>query len=127
MGTTSRQHSPLGVAIILDVVFALAEGVPELDRPVARAGDNLPVVGGEADGEDVGGVADEATGRVTGVEVPQAERVVPGRGESELAVGGDDDVRDEMVVAVEDALRVAILILVARELPDDDRLIYTPD
>ena len=122
---TSRQHSPLSVAVILDVVFALAEGVPELDRPVARARDDLPVVSREADGEDIGGVADEAAGRVASVEVPQAERVVPRGGERELAVGGDDDVRDEVVVAVEDALRVAVLILVTGELPDDDRLVCT--
>lgn len=122
---TSRQHSPLSVAVILDVVFALAEGVPELNRPVARARDDLPVVSREADGEDIGGVADEAAGRVASVEVPQAERVVPRGGERELAVGGDDDVRDEVVVAVEDALRVAVLILVTGELPDDDRLVCT--
>ena len=124
---TSRQHSPLSVAVILDVVFALAEGVPELDRPVARARDDLPVVSREADGEDIGGVADEAAGRVASVEVPQAECVVPRGGERELAVGGDDDVRDEVVVAVEDALRVAVLILVTGELPDDDRLVYATD
>lgn len=122
---TSRQHSPLSVAVILDVVFALAEGVPELNRPVARARDDLPVVSREADGEDIGGVADEAAGRVASVEIPQAERVVPRGGERELAVGGDDDVRDEVVVAVEDALRVAVLILVTGELPDDDRLVCT--
>ena len=122
---TSRQHSPLSVAVILDVVFALAEGVPELDRPVARARDDLPVVSREADGQNVGGVADEAAGGETGVEVPETEGVVPRRGEGELAVRGDDDVRDEVVVAVEDALRVAVLILVTGELPDDDRLVCT--
>ena len=116
---------PLGVAILLDVVLALAKGVPELDRAVACARDDLPVVGREADGEDVGGVADEAAGGRAGVEVPEAESVVPGRRERELAVGGDDDVRDEVVVAVEDALRVAVLILVTGELPDDDRLVCT--
>ena len=113
------------MAILLDVVLALAKGVPELDRAVACARDDLPVVGREADGEDVGGVADEAAGGSAGVEVPEAESVVPGRGERELAVGGDDDVRDEVVVAVEDALRVAVLILVTGELPDDDRLVCT--
>ena len=120
---TSRQHSPLSVAVILDVVFALAEGVPELDRPVARARDDLPVVSREADGEDIGGVADETTGSAASVEVPQAQRVVPGRRERELAIGGDDDVRDEVVVPVEDTLRVAVLVLVTRELPDDDGLV----
>ena len=111
------------MTVILDIEFTFTKGVPELDRPVARARDDLPVVSREADGEDIGGVADEAAGRVASVEVPQAERVVPRGGERELAVGGDDDVRDEVVVAVEDAFGVAVRVLVARQLPDDDRLV----
>ena len=113
-------RSPLGVALVGDGVLAVTEGVPELDRPVARARDDLPVVSREADGEDIGGVADEAAGRVASVEVPQAERVVPRGGERELAVGGDDDVRDEVVVAVEDALGVTVVGVIAAELPHDD-------
>ena len=66
------------MSIILNVVLALAEGVPELDGLVAGAGDDLPVVGGEADGKDIGGVANEATGGGAGVQVPEAEGVVPG-------------------------------------------------
>ena len=120
-----KQNAPLGVAILLDVVLALAEGVPELDRPVTRARDDLPVVSREADGEDIGGVADEAAGRVASVEIPQAERVVPGGRERELAVRGDHDVRHEVVVPVQDALRVPVRVLVARKLPDDDRLVCT--
>ena len=113
------------MTVILDVVLALAKGVPELNRPVARAGDNLPVVSAEADRKDVGRVADEAARRETSVKVPEAEGVVPRGGERELAVGGDDDVRDEVVVSVEDALRVAVLVLVPGQCPDDDRLVCT--
>ena len=122
---TSRQHSPLSVAVILDVVFAFTEGIPELDTAVARAGDDLSVVGAEADGQDIGGVADETTCGETSVEVPETEGVVPRGGKRELAVGGDDDVRDEVVVSVEDALGVTVLVLLASELPDDDRLVYS--
>jgi hypothetical protein len=73
----ANRHAPLGVAILLDVVFALAEGVPELDGAVTRARDDLTVVRAEADGEDVGGVANKAAGGNAGVEVPEAEGVVP--------------------------------------------------
>ena len=40
---------PLSVSIVLDVILALSERVPELDRPVTRTGDNLPVVCTEGD------------------------------------------------------------------------------
>ena len=62
-------------------------------------------------------MADEATGGQTRVEVPQAQRLVPRRRERELAVGRDGHVRDEAVVAVQDALRVAVGALLARDLP----------
>lgn len=49
-------------------------------------------------------MANKATGGQTSVEVPKAEGLVPRGGEGKLSVGGDDDVRDERVVAVEDSL-----------------------
>ena len=118
-------YSPLSVAILLDIVLAFSKGVPELDCPVTRARDNLSVVSAEADGKDIRGVADETAGSETGVEVPEAEGVVPRGGERELAVGGDDDVRDEVVVSVEDALRVTVLVLIPSQCPDDYRLVCT--
>ena len=53
--------------------------------------------------------------------------MIPRRGERELAIGGNDDVGNEVVVAVKDTLRVTVLVLVASELPDNDRLIYIED
>lgn len=46
-------NSPLGVAILLDVVFAFTKGIPEFDGPVTGTRDDLPVVRAEADGQDV--------------------------------------------------------------------------
>lgn len=120
VGAEANAADPLGVTVVGDVELALAEGVPELDGAVARARDDLAVVGGEGDREDVGGVANEAAGGGAGVEVPETQGLVPRGGEGELAVGRDDNVRDEVVVAVEDALGVAVVGVVARQLPDDD-------
>ena len=78
------------MALVGDGVLAVTEGVPELDGSVARAGDDLPVVGGEGDGENVVGVADKASGGDTGGELPETEGLVPGRGEGVGAVGRDD-------------------------------------
>uniref|UniRef100_J3M9I1 Uncharacterized protein n=1 Tax=Oryza brachyantha TaxID=4533 RepID=J3M9I1_ORYBR len=98
-----------GAKVPADGILALAEGVPELDCVVTRRGDDLAVIDGEGDGEDVLGVADEAAGGGPGGEVPEAELAVPGPGERELAVGAEDDVLDEVGVAGEAAERDAVL------------------
>jgi hypothetical protein len=118
-------YLPLAVAILLDVVLAFTEGVPELDGLVTRSRDDLPVISTEADGQDVRSVANESAGGLAGVEVPEAESVIPGSREGELAVGRDNDIRDEVVVAVEDALGVPIALIIAGQLPDDDGLVYS--
>lgn len=69
---------PLGVTILLDIVFALSEGVPEFDCSVTRTGNDLSVISTEADGQDIGSVSHESAGGNTGVEVPKTEGVVPG-------------------------------------------------
>ena len=65
------------MAVVNDVELALAEGVPELDAAVTRGGDDLTVVGGEGDREDVAGVANELAGGGAGVKVPKTEGLVP--------------------------------------------------
>jgi hypothetical protein len=136
------------VALVGDGELAVAERVPQLDGPVARAGDDLAVIGGEGDGEHVVGVADEAAGGGTGGELPEAQRLIPGRGEGVGTVRGDDlscncqlrlcdllasqllrrvgrtyAIGDDVRVAVQTALRVAVRRLVAGEVPDDERLV----
>lgn len=58
--------NPLGVTLIGDCELAVSQGVPELDGPVAGAGNDLAVVGREGDGQNIVGVADEAAGGLTG-------------------------------------------------------------
>ena len=65
-------------------------------------------------------MADEAAGGGTGVQVPKTEGLVPRGGESKLTVGGDDNVGDEVVVAVEESRGVAVVRVITAELPDDD-------
>ncbi|KAF2544823.1 hypothetical protein F2Q70_00023069 [Brassica cretica] len=52
-------------------------------------------------GEDVFGVSDESVSRDAGGEIPEAKLAVPASGKRELAVGGEDDVFDEVGVAGE--------------------------
>lgn len=124
VGGEADAGDPLGVAILLDVELALTEGVPELDGLVAGSGDDLTVVGGEGDREDIVGVANEAAGGVAGVEVPETEGLVPGGGQSELTIGGDDNILDGRVVAAEGLLGdTEVALVIAGQGPDDDGLV----
>lgn len=77
VGAEADAGNPVGVTLVGDGELAVTEGVPELDGAVARTGNNLAVVGGEGDGEDIVGVADEGTGGLAAGELPEAERLVP--------------------------------------------------
>jgi len=68
---------PFTMSFFCDGEFAVTESVPELDCLISAATDYLSVVGGEGDGEDIVGVADEATGCFAGVEIPETESLVP--------------------------------------------------
>ena len=107
------------MTILGDVELAFSESVPELDGSISGSRDDLSVVGGEGDGEDIGGVTDESTGGQSGVEVPKSKGLVPRGGEGELTVGGDDDVRDESVVSGEDSLGESKGSFVSSKLPPE--------
>jgi hypothetical protein len=111
------------VAVIDNVKLALAEGVPELDGLVSGRRNDLSVVGRERHGEDIASVANKLLGGKTRVQVPKTESLVPRRGQGELSVGGDDNVRDKVVVAVEDLLGETERCVVSGQLPNNDCLV----
>ena len=45
-----QDHVPLSMALLLDIVFALSESIPQLDGPVTRTRDDLSVIRAEANG-----------------------------------------------------------------------------
>ena len=112
------------MAILLDIVFALSQSIPELDASVAGTGDDLPVIGTEANGENIGSVANKTAGGGTGVQVPEPEGVVPGRRKGELSIRGNDNVGNKVVVTGQDTFRVTVLVIVAGKLPHDDGLVW---
>lgn len=89
VGAEAHAGNPLGVALVGDGELAVAEGVPQLDGAVTRTGDNLAVVGGEGDGQDVVLVANKGAGGLAAGQLPQAEGLVPGGRQSVGTVGGD--------------------------------------
>jgi len=60
-----------------------------------------------------------------GVQVPQAQGAVPGAGQAELAVAGDDDVLHKVRVAVQRLLGVAKAVPSALQLPHNHGLVTT--
>lgn len=146
VGGESDARHPLGVAFVGDGVLAVTKSVPQLDGSVARAGDDLSVVGGERDGENVVGVADKTTGGVAGGELPQTQGLVPGGRQSVGAVGRDDlcrdnrerpfegnasclggcptyTVGDDVRMSVKASLGVAVGGLIASKIPDNQSLV----
>ena len=77
IGRESDTADPFAMAFFCDGELAVTQGVPELDGLISAATDYLSVVGGEGDGEDIVGMADEATGGFTGIEIPETESLVP--------------------------------------------------
>lgn len=89
VGAEANAANPLGVALLGDGVLAVTKSVPELDGAVARAGNNLAVVGREGDGEHIVSVANEPAGGGAGSKLPETEGLVPGGREGVSAVGRD--------------------------------------
>ena len=53
VGREPHAGDPVAVALFLDGVLALRQGVPQLDGLVPRPGHDLAVVGGEGHGHDI--------------------------------------------------------------------------
>jgi hypothetical protein len=70
--------------------LAVTKSVPQLDCSVAGSRDNLSIIGGEGDGENIVGVSNETTSSGTGRKLPESQSLVPRGRESVCTVGGDD-------------------------------------
>lgn len=68
-------------------------------------------------------MADKLPRGQASVQVPETESLVPRRRERKLAVGRDGDVRDKVVVTVEDLFGETKVGVVSGELPDDEGLV----
>ena len=66
--------------------FAITESIPQLDGLVSGPGNDLAVVGGERNREDIVRVPDEPSRRGSGREFPETEGFVPGGGEGVCTV-----------------------------------------
>merc|ERR1719219_2153291 len=118
-----RAHPFVVTVFALLAPFQLTERIPQLDGLVATRRDDLSVVGGEGDTQYVVLVSDESGGGDASLDVPEAERLVPRGGDSELTARGNDNVGDEVVVALESADWEAVGAGVLGQAPDDEGLV----
>ncbi len=65
------------MALVGDSEFAVSQCIPQFDRSIAGTRDDLTVIGGERDREDIVGVANKPTGGGTSRELPETESLVP--------------------------------------------------
>mmetsp|Transcript_7586 Transcript_7586/g.12768 ORF Transcript_7586/g.12768 Transcript_7586/m.12768 type:complete len:318 (-) Transcript_7586:37-990(-) len=114
---------PLSVAFLDNGELALTKSVPKLHGLVARTRDNLSVVSREGNRQDVLGVTNEAASATAVVDVPQTKGGIPRSGQSELTIRRDNNIRDEMVVSVKGALRVAVVTFLTGEGPHEASLV----
>lgn len=84
----------------------------------------LAVVSRESNRQNIAVVTDEAAGACSRVDVPKTKSAIPGAGEGELAIRGDDNVGDEVRMTTESTLGVSVLAFFASQLPDDDSLVF---
>jgi len=104
----SDAGNPLRVTLLGDGKLAVPESVPELDGSVTGARNDLSVIGGEGDGKNIIGVANESSGGGTGRELPESESLVPGSRESVRSIRRDNAVGDDVAVTVKGSLGVTV-------------------
>jgi hypothetical protein len=108
-----------------DGVLAFSESVPELDALVAGSRNNLTIVNGKGHRKNILSVSDKTTSRLSGMDLPKSESAVPRSTQGELAITGDDNVRDKVRVSSKGTTGVSVLAVGARagEGPHDDALV----
>jgi hypothetical protein len=123
VGAEADAADPLSVTSLLKGVLALTENVPQLDGLVTGSRDNLAVVRGEGNGENILLVANETAGGGSSVDIPQTEHAIPRAGQGELSIGGHGDILDEVSVSSQGALGLVLSVLAVRDVPGQDGLV----
>ena len=76
--------------LLSDGKLAVTESVPEFNGSIARSGDNLSVISGEGDRENIVRMSDKSSGSGASRKLPEAESLVPGGRKSIRSVRGYD-------------------------------------
>ena len=88
----------ISMVVLVDGELALGTGVPNLDVLVEGTSDDLSVVGGEGNGQNIFLVTEKLGDSSSGGNVPETDGTIPGGRESEAGVAGELDLGDEVRV-----------------------------
>jgi len=121
----THNRDGIGVLVLVNGELALRTGVPDLDFSVERASDDLSVISGQSNREDVSLVTNELGDGSAGGDVPEADSAVPGGREGKAGVTSELDLTDEVRVTGHHLswgapLTVLILLTLGLELPFDE-------
>jgi len=118
----------ISVLVLVNGELALGAGVPDLDVLVEATSDNLTIISGKGNGEDISVVTDELGDGAAGGNVPQTNGTVPRGGEGEAGVASELDLGDEVSVTGHHLggaapLAVLLFLTLGLESPLDEGLI----
>lgn len=121
-GRKSHARDPVAVGSVILIVrapFFDSNGIPQLDSIIPGSRDNLAVVRGESNTENVLLMSSELLGCLTGFKVPQPQGAIPRGGKRILTIRGKVQVFDNMVVANESTSDFTIhsLLVIDRKAP----------
>merc|ERR1719242_806184 len=84
--------NPFSVSLLLDSVFALGQGIPQLDGFISGSTDNLTIIGGEGHAQNIVAVIFKTPGGSAGKKIPQSQVLVPRSGQGEVSIRRQDNV-----------------------------------
>ena len=121
----AHNRDGISVLVLVNGELALRTGVPDLDFSVEGTSDDLSVISGKSNREDVSLVTNELGDGSAGGDVPETDSAIPGGGEGKAGVTSKLDLTDEVRVASHHLswgapLTVLILLTLGLELPFDE-------
>ncbi len=128
-GGVSDAGNPVLMVAGLRAEHVLALGVPQAELVVGSAREDLSVVVGEGDREDLRlAIGSESLDALAVLQRPQSEGVIPRRADQEVVVSGEGKVADEVAVAGEGDEGLAegldlVALLIGVEPPDHEGVV----
>lgn len=111
------------MGVVVESVHALTNGVPDLDGLVSTGRNNLSVVVGERNRQNILGVTNKSLNGVTSLQVPQSEGLIPRSRDGIGTVLGDGNVLDNVGVTVKGSLGDTVSLVVSGQVPNNQSLV----